>query len=624
MPEKTSHSVARTAENYVAPVVARQLIPITIVGIGLWFLWDQVPEFNLTLIWQTLHQVSPRQWALALVATLISFWAVARYDQLIHGLWQTGTDVNSARISGAAAVAVAQFVGFGVLSSALVRWRLLPELSLSQSLKLSLAVSLTFLSGWAVVASFTLLATGVGTNFLRFGAIAILLIFFAVFLLLLLQPRSMPNLPGLMALCTVLLLAFVDTFFAGAALYILLPGDLGITPVTLMPAFLIALGCGLVGGTPGGVGPFEIALLAMLPQFPDEPVLASVLAFRMVYFVVPAVVSLLVLTRGLRPQNLPALPLLAKRTKSAYLSPKHEALLWKAPRAEMNLIRQGRFTVLCNGGPPTSIVAAAGQSLLMLSDPMDRTTPVVQSLQALHRMARQLSRPAMVYKCSARTAIAARNLGWKILPVMQEAWLNPCNFSTNGTKFRQLRRLLRKAEKAGVTVLEGGRALPLDDMQEISQNWAAQHGGERGFTMGRFDQDYVNCQRVFLAYQDEKLIAFITLHEVQQEWTLDLMRQSDSIPNGTIHLLVGHAIQSAAAIGCPRLSLAAVPCPRDSEAFPLSYLRHKMIGYSKTDGLRRFKTSFAPNWETLYAAAPSRVSLSLGLVAVFTNVTRCR
>ncbi|MCB1329671.1 MAG: hypothetical protein KDK28_09575, partial [Maritimibacter sp.] len=60
--------------------------------------------------------------------------------------------------TGAAAIAVAQTIGMGTLTGALVRWRLLPGLGLAGALRLSVAVSLSFLAAWAVLTALALVA----------------------------------------------------------------------------------------------------------------------------------------------------------------------------------------------------------------------------------------------------------------------------------------------------------------------------------------------------------------------------------------------------------------------------------------------------------------------------------
>ncbi len=627
MPANRTRGVAQSVEIRLRPMLGRQLAVLALVALGFWVLRERLPQLDMGKVWRTIHQVGALQWIGAAGATIASFWAVGRYDEVVHGLLGTGVAPARARLSGTAAIAVAQFAGFGVLSGALVRWRLLPELSLGQALRLSVAVSLSFLAGWAVVAALAVLLTGLTAFHARPLALAVLVAGAAACLLLLLAPRGLGRLPSLRAFGSVLALALVDTFFAALALYLLLPAGADVAPATVFAAFLVALGAGLIAGTPGGVGPFEVTLLALLPTIDHEPLLASALAFRLVYYLVPAALGTTLLLRGPLARDRagagrPAL-VLAPPEPQPYLAPALENALWFCARAETNLVRQGEFALLHADGRPVLAAAPAGQALVMLGDPLSTSARALgPALAALGDCARRAQRSPLIYKCGARTAAAARARGWKVLAISQEAWLEPATFTTAGREHRQLRRLLRKAEKAGIRVTEGGRCLPLDDMARLSRAWARAHGGERGFSMGRFQGDYVSCQRVFLAWQGDRLVAFITLHENRREWTLDLMRQDPQAPDGTMHLLLCAAINSAAAIFCPRLSLAALPLADTGESRVLAGLRARIARLAGGDGLRRFKTSFAPRWQTLYVAAPGPVSLLLGLAAVLARIRR--
>ncbi len=620
MSNKTLHSAVRTADVSIGPLLGRQLVPLVAVALLFWVLWDRLPALDISLVWQSTQQVTVIQWAMAALATIISFWAVGQYDQVIHGIANTSFSPQQARVSGTAAMAVAQLAGFGVLSSALARWRLLPNITLTRALRISLAVSISFLAGWAVVTAIIVLVSGFQPE--NLAAMATITIAVAVFFLAIIawQPGFIRRLPTLHTVGALLGLTFVDTVFAGIALYILLPGEIGIPPTTLIPAFLLALGCGLVGGTPGGVGPFEFALLALLPNFPAEQLLASVLAFRIIYHVIPAGLACILLALGPISNNKPNTGQYVPPQPGPYLAADMERRLWRAERAEVNLIRQGEFGLLTERETTHALVAPLAHSLVMLADPVVPVNARKLSLIRFKDRAKRMMRSPIVYKCSARTALVARSMGWALLPVSQEAWLRPSKFSTEGACYRQLRRNIRKAQKAGIKIIEGGGKLPLPEMQEISDNWADAHGGERGFTMGRFDRDYVCCQRVFLAFQGDQLLAFITLHEVQREWTLDLMRHAPDTPDGTMHLLIRHAIESAAAARCPRLSLASVPCGQAKDNKLVALFRARLMRDADTGGLRRFKTSFVPNWETLYAASPSQTGLVMGLWAIFKRV----
>jgi phosphatidylglycerol lysyltransferase len=50
---------------------------------------------------------------------------------------------------------------------------------------------------------------------------------------------------------------------------------------------------------------------------------------------------------------------------------------------------------------------------------------------------------------------------------------------------------------------------------------------------------------MFGAWQDDKLIAFISCHQSPDVWTLDIMRSRSDIPSGTMHALAWFAIETA-------------------------------------------------------------------------------
>ena len=630
MGKSRSRSVVRTAEVRLRPLVARQVVVLALVAGAFWLLRERLPLFDVSEIWRTARQVAPLQWIAAAAATAGSFWAVGRYDSVMHGLLGTGVSTPRARAAGTAAIAIAQFAGFGVLSGALARWRLLGELSLGQSLRLSVAVSLSFLAGWAVLTAVFIFASGINIPHAGTVSTVVLVAATGTVLLAVAPSRSRRHVPSLRAVFTIITFTLIDTFFAGLALYLLVPAGVSIPPMLGFTAFLIALGAGLVAGTPGGVGPFELTLIALLPMVAHEQLLASALAFRVIYYLVPATLGALVLVTGWLPMRSATnrsgpQALLTAPPRHPYLGPALEAALWFGTRAETNLVRQGEFSFICAGSAePMAIAAPAGQSMVMLGDPLGLGAPKRRAtIKALVHCARRLHLSPLIYKCSARTAAIARKSGWRTLAIAQEAWLAPGSFSPDGPQYRQLRRLLRKAEKAGVRIVEGGRALPVAQMERVAREWAQAHGGERGFSMGRFQKEYVSCQRVFLAYRQDRLVGFVTFHENYREWTLDLMRHGTNAPDGTMHLLLLNAINSAAAIFCPRLCLAALPLRLQDRATGLQERLHnwgtRRLG---GDGLRRFKTSFAPNFETVYAAAPTRFALIHGLLSVLIRVNR--
>ncbi|WP_425050696.1 GNAT family N-acetyltransferase [Psychromarinibacter sp. S121] len=611
-------------EDGLRALLTRQLMPLGLLVVVGYVLVRQVAAMDLRSVLAAAGDIGPGQWLVAVLATIGSFWAFGRFEWVMHRLGATGAPERYAQIAGIGAVGASQLTGFGLLTGTLARWRMFPDMTVWQATRLTVGVSVAFMLCLAVLAAAMLTVTPVLPGGWRALAAAGVLAALALFAMSLWRPRQLLHmrraLPPIRAQVRLMIYTAADTGFAALALYALLPKDALPAPDLFYAVFLLALFAGLFGTTPGGVGPFEYISLTFLPHLPAPELLAAIMGFRLVYFALPASVSLLILLAG---------PALRRREDidrprldpviAAHVPPvKAQALAYTARRAEAGLIRQGAFDLLCNAHHlPLSMVALTGQSLIMLSDPLRPGQDPAVALQALDRAAEDRLRVPCVYKCGGRTAAAARRLGWSVVPVSHEAWLDPRRFDLETSSRRQLRRQVRKAEKSGLTVVsDWGAALPLAEMRALAETRTK----ARGFSMGVFSAFYVAAQRCHLAYDGDRLVAFLTFHESHDEQTLDLVVHGADAPQGTMHLLVTRAIEAAAAEGCTRLSLAAVP--RD---WPLPRLLAQTFrSISGSDGLRRFKTSFGPSWETLYVAAPTPANLMLAAVDLADRITRPR
>ena len=265
------------------PRVARRAV--LTAGLGFFLLWlfaQRLQTVHPAEVLVAMGQVGLRDWVLAALATAVSFHAVAGYDLTQHRHLATGVAPPRARLAGIAAIAIGQTVGLGVLSGALVRWRLMPDLGLFGAMRLSVAVALSFLPVWAVLVSVALLAWPVpafaGGPWLGLGGVV-----GGLDAGLALRRAWCPN---LITVTRLLMLAAVDCTAAGLSLWLLLPGDLALA--VFAPAFLIALGAGLMSGAPAGLGAFEMVLLALLPKGAPAGLLAGVVAWRMLGHALPA------------------------------------------------------------------------------------------------------------------------------------------------------------------------------------------------------------------------------------------------------------------------------------------------------------------------------------------------
>jgi uncharacterized membrane protein YbhN (UPF0104 family) len=98
----------------------------------------------------------------------------------------------------------------------------------------------------------------------------------------------------------------LDLSLVTMAMYILLPSIPTVGFVTVLVIFLTATLLGTVSHAPGGLGVIEATMLVGLAQFQREELLAALLTFRGLYFVLPLILATLSL--GLRELRLLARP----------------------------------------------------------------------------------------------------------------------------------------------------------------------------------------------------------------------------------------------------------------------------------------------------------------------------
>ena len=107
-------------------------------------------------------------------------------------------------------------------------------------------------------------------------------------------------------------IGIVDLSCCAVAMYMLLPEEPNIGFVTLAVIFVSATLLGFASHAPGGLGVFDAAMLVALWQFDKEELVAGLLLFRLLYYVVPFALSLAILGTRELLINVRAGPALSK------------------------------------------------------------------------------------------------------------------------------------------------------------------------------------------------------------------------------------------------------------------------------------------------------------------------
>ena len=105
----------------------------------------------------------------------------------------------------------------------------------------------------------------------------------------------MVRLPGGRLTLLQILIGIADLVFATAAMYVLMPDRPNIDFISLLVVFVSATLLGFASHSPGGLGVFDAAMLIGLRQFDKEDLVGALLLFRLLYYVTPFAISLVII-----------------------------------------------------------------------------------------------------------------------------------------------------------------------------------------------------------------------------------------------------------------------------------------------------------------------------------------
>jgi phosphatidylglycerol lysyltransferase len=243
--------------------------------------------------WPTLSAgvrgTSPWLLLAALLLTALNYAVLTGYDFI--ALRSIGARLPRLRVAATSllAYAIANSVGFAVLSGASIRYRSYSRCGISgeQFSQIVISYSVTF---WLGLLALAPLASPAGWPLLGIS------LAYVAAAALRTQPIRVRGfqlpLPTAPLAALQLLLSTADWVLAGAVLYVLLPPSDASFAVVL-GAFLAAQTVGLVTHVPGGVGVFESVIVLLLkPYLPTMQLAPALIVYRAIYYMAPLSIAL--------------------------------------------------------------------------------------------------------------------------------------------------------------------------------------------------------------------------------------------------------------------------------------------------------------------------------------------
>jgi len=267
-----------------------------------------------------------------------------------------------------------------------------------------------------------------------------------------------------------------------------------------------------------------------------------------------------------------------------------------------------------------------GSSWIVMGDPVGERQSWAPLLWKLRELSDRQQGRILLYEISHNVLDLAIGMGLQIVKYGEEAVVDLDEFTLDTSQLRSVRKSQRVAERDGATFrIVPAAAVPviLDQLQSVSDEWMqAKNHQEKGFSLGRFDRDYISNFDVALVMVEGRIVAFANLWLAadKQEASCDLMRQREDAPAGTMDFLFSRLLLWAKAQQYQRFILGMVPlsgidgrplAPAWAKAAALIF-RHGETFYGFR-GLRSYKEKFAPRWEARYVAGPHGIGLIQGL-----------
>jgi len=298
------------------------------------------------------------------------------------------------------------------------------------------------------------------------------------------------------------------------------------------------------------------------------------------------------------------------------------AILAKAefsrPTSNLALLGDKRF-LFSPSGESFLMFGVRGRSWIALGSTVGRRDERLDLLWRFRELADAHAARAGFYNLEADDLPDIVELGLAIQK-MGEGAVSPLDsFTIEGTKRGNLRRAWRKAGEEGATfeIVQPADVAPiLPDLRRISEAWLETHaGGEKSFSLGGFDDRYVQEFPVAVARWEGRIVAFATLWTAasRSAFSIDLMRFVPEGPPRIMDYLFVELINWGRAEGYGAFDFGMAPlsglddrplAPALSRVGRLIFDRGEEI--YNFQGVRRYKSKYDPTWQPRFVAAPRK------------------
>ena len=287
---------------------------LIIVTVAIMHLVRTLKGVDSGIVLTALTEKSEGQIALAALCVVCAFATLTFYDLFaLRTIGKMDVPYRIAALSSFTSYTIGHNLGATVFTGGAIRFRIYSDWGLSaiDVAKICFISGLTFWLGNTLVLGFGLMwhpqaASAMDllpesiNRLIGFGCIAGI----AIYLTWIAMGRGRRELgkdgwkvrlPSAPLTLVQILIGVVDLSFCALAMYLLAPNNPDLDFMTLAVVFILATLLGFASHAPGSLGVFDAAMLVGLPMLGREQLIASLLLFRILYFVIPFAISITII-----------------------------------------------------------------------------------------------------------------------------------------------------------------------------------------------------------------------------------------------------------------------------------------------------------------------------------------
>jgi len=309
---KWLRAVARFFQNTIGWNRIGVLLSLTIIAVAMVVLFRMLRDINVEEVVKALRATGWQHIGAAAAFVAAGYFTLTFYDLFaLRTIGRSQIPYRIAALAGFTSYSIGHNIGATVFTGGAVRYRIYSAYGLNavEVAKICFVAGLTFWLGNATVLGLGIayhpeaagLIDQLPPAFNRGLAIVILGILACYIGWVWSAPREIGrrewnvHLPSGPSTLLQIGIGILDLCFCALAMYMLLPAEPNIGFVTLAVVFVAATLLGFASHAPGGLGVFDAAMLVALWQFDKEAVLAGLLLFRVLYYLVPFALALAIL-----------------------------------------------------------------------------------------------------------------------------------------------------------------------------------------------------------------------------------------------------------------------------------------------------------------------------------------